>query len=151
MHVLPSGGQIYNYCKWCHLVVKCATNASGVIWWPIFQLMPYCHVVAKFNQSHGVNFWVRCASGNVSLNQGIRVLKLHFKSECYDWWEMCNHQREIRRIFNILFFTENVKMILKPQANWLMCSSLWYFLTTCFHIDLTISFYKNSLEEKLTN
>ena len=26
----------------------------------------WCHVVAKFNPSHGVNFWVRCASGNVS-------------------------------------------------------------------------------------
>ena len=39
--VAPSGGQICNYCKWCH-------------------------VVDKFNPSHGVNFWVRCASGNVS-------------------------------------------------------------------------------------
>ena len=37
----PSGGQICNKCK-------------------------RCHVVAKFNPSHGVNFWVRCASGNVS-------------------------------------------------------------------------------------
>ena len=26
-----------------------------------------CHVVAKFSPSHRVNFWVRCASGNVSL------------------------------------------------------------------------------------
>ena len=23
------------------------------------------HVVAKYNPSHGVNFWARCASGNV--------------------------------------------------------------------------------------
>ena len=36
----PSGGQICNKCK-------------------------RCHVVAKFNPSHWVNFWVRCASGNV--------------------------------------------------------------------------------------
>ena len=27
--------------------------------------MQEVHVVAKFNPSHGVNFWVRCASGNV--------------------------------------------------------------------------------------
>ena len=40
MQVAPSGGQICNKCK-------------------------RCHVVAKFNPSHGVNFWVRCASGNV--------------------------------------------------------------------------------------
>ena len=57
-----------------------ATNASGVIWWPnlllmkvaqsggqIFNLSMWCHVVAKFSPSHRVNFWVRCASGNVSL------------------------------------------------------------------------------------
>ena len=41
--VAPSGGQICNYCKWCH-------------------------VVDKFNPSHGVNFWVHCASGNVLLD-----------------------------------------------------------------------------------
>ena len=40
MQVAPSGGQICNKCKWCH-------------------------IVAKFSPSHGVNFWVRCASGNV--------------------------------------------------------------------------------------
>merc|ERR1712112_28324 len=46
MQVLPSGGQIWNKCKWRHLVVKfginmqvvhpvakLATNASGAIWW----------------------------------------------------------------------------------------------------------------------
>ena len=51
--IWPSGGQICN-------------NASGAIWWPNMQLMqvvPWC--VAKSNSSHGVNFWVRCASGNV--------------------------------------------------------------------------------------
>ena len=31
----------------------------------------WCHVVAKFNPSHGVNFWVRCASGNVFMNNFI--------------------------------------------------------------------------------
>ena len=67
-------------CKWCHLVAKFETNASGAIWWPNLQLKQmaasggqtcnqckWCHVVAKFNPSHGDNFWVRCASGNVSL------------------------------------------------------------------------------------
>ena len=32
MQVVPSVGQICNWCKWCHLVVKFATNASGTIW-----------------------------------------------------------------------------------------------------------------------
>ena len=45
MHVVPSGGQIFNWCKWRHLVAKFAINAS-----------------------HGVNFWVHCASGNVYFN-----------------------------------------------------------------------------------
>ena len=31
MQVEPSGGQIFNYCKWGHLVDKFATNASGAI------------------------------------------------------------------------------------------------------------------------
>ena len=30
--------------------------------------MQEVHVVAKFNPSHGVNFWVRCASGNVYIS-----------------------------------------------------------------------------------
>ena len=31
MQVASSGGQIYNLCKWRHLVAKFATNASGVM------------------------------------------------------------------------------------------------------------------------
>ena len=34
MHVTLPGGQLWNQCKWCHLVAKFATNASGAIWWP---------------------------------------------------------------------------------------------------------------------
>ena len=40
MQVAPSGGQIRKKCK-------------------------LCNFVTKFNPSYGVNFWVRCASGNV--------------------------------------------------------------------------------------
>ena len=29
--VAPSGGQICNSCKWCHMVANFATNASGAI------------------------------------------------------------------------------------------------------------------------
>ena len=78
MQVAPSGGQICNSCKWCQQVAKFATNASSAFWWPnllIMQLAPsdgqicnwfkWCHIVAKLNPSYGVNFWVRCTSGNV--------------------------------------------------------------------------------------
>ena len=95
--MVPSCGQICNQCKWRHLVAKFATNASSAIWWPNLQLMQvapsggwpnlllmqvapsggqicnpckWCHIVAKFNPSYGVNFWVRCASGNVFLTGG---------------------------------------------------------------------------------
>ena len=37
------------------------------------QICKRCHVVAKFNPSHGVNFWVRCASGNVFLTPSLSV------------------------------------------------------------------------------
>ena len=31
VHMVPFGGQIYNWCKWRHLAVKFATNVSGAI------------------------------------------------------------------------------------------------------------------------
>ena len=37
--VVPLGGQIGNLCKWCHLVAKFGTNASGVTWWPNLETM----------------------------------------------------------------------------------------------------------------
>ena len=59
-------------------MAKFVTHASGAIWWPNLQLMQvapsgghicdsckWCHLVAELNPSYGVNFWVRCASGNV--------------------------------------------------------------------------------------
>ena len=51
MHVTLPGGQLWNQCKWCHLVAKFATNArrslvakigtnaSVAIWWLNLQLM----------------------------------------------------------------------------------------------------------------
>ena len=39
MQLAPSGGQIFNLCKWHHLVAKFATYASGAIWWPNLQIM----------------------------------------------------------------------------------------------------------------
>ena len=71
MQVTQPGGQLCKQCKWCHLVAKFATNASGAIWWSNLQLMqvaPFSgqiwnlckwrHLVAKYatNASHGVNF-----------------------------------------------------------------------------------------------
>ena len=53
---------ICNKRKWCHLVAKSVTNASGAM--PNMPKMQWCHVVGKFSPSHEVNFWVRCASGN---------------------------------------------------------------------------------------
>ena len=58
--VAPSGGQICNLCKWRH-------------------------VVAKFNPIYGVNFWVRCASGNV------------FKGFC-PRWKNCYDRQEPKLI-----------------------------------------------------
>ena len=34
MQVAPSGGQICNLCKWCHLVVKFSTDACDTILLP---------------------------------------------------------------------------------------------------------------------
>ena len=56
----PSGGQI---CKWRH-------------------------VVAKFSSSLGVNFWVRCASGNVCLDRHLEKLELthaHLTNPAQEW------------------------------------------------------------------
>ena len=37
--VAQPGGLISSQCKWCHLVAKFETNASGAIWWPNLELM----------------------------------------------------------------------------------------------------------------
>ena len=58
MQEAPSDGQICNLCKWRHLVAKYATNASGA--------MLLLHLIQ-------VNFWVRCASGNVSRMASLRL------------------------------------------------------------------------------
>ena len=38
MQLVPTGGQIWNRCKWRHLVDNFVTNASGAITWPTLQL-----------------------------------------------------------------------------------------------------------------
>ena len=67
-------------CKWCHLVAKFVTNASGVIswpkfainasgasWWPNLDSMQVAFYLAgEITQVIDSIPWVRCASGNVS-------------------------------------------------------------------------------------
>ena len=66
MQVVPSGGQICNKCKWCHLVAKFGTNASCAIWWPNLELMQVEPPLAgEITQVLDALPWVRCASGNV--------------------------------------------------------------------------------------
>ena len=66
MQVAPSGGQICNKCKWCHLVAKFGTNASCAIWWPSLELMQVEPPLAgEITQALDAIPWVRCASGNV--------------------------------------------------------------------------------------
>ena len=38
MHVTLPGGQLWNPCKWRHLMAKIGTNASVAIWWLNLQL-----------------------------------------------------------------------------------------------------------------
>ena len=62
----PSGGQIFNKCKWYHLVAKFGTNASGAIWWPNLELLQVEPPLAgEITQVKASIPWVRCASGNV--------------------------------------------------------------------------------------
>ena len=58
--VAPSGGQICNYCKWRY-------------------------VVAKFSPSLGVNFWVRCASGNVYFGGFPQMVNFQMDYEKDEW------------------------------------------------------------------
>ena len=49
---------------------KFATIGSGGSWWPNLQLMQVVSSggqICKFNPNQEVNFWVRCATGNVLL------------------------------------------------------------------------------------
>ena len=58
MQVVPSGGHVCNQCKWCHLVVKYGTNASGAIWWANLQLMQLAPSGGQiWNQSKWCTLW----------------------------------------------------------------------------------------------
>ena len=49
MHVAPPFVQIYKKYKWCHLVAKSSTDASGTTWKPNFQQCNWCHLMAKIS------------------------------------------------------------------------------------------------------
>ena len=58
MQVAPSGGQICKLCKWRHLVVNIATNASGAILWPNLQLMQVAPSSGQFaTNASGAIWW----------------------------------------------------------------------------------------------
>ena len=85
----PSGGQICNKCK-------------------------RCHVVAKFNPSHEVNFWVRCASGNVSSQTKqlhIKYMFMCFKVSKYPIENVLSPQarKETERRLTVLVEQEQLK------------------------------------------
>ena len=61
MRVTLPGGQLWNQCKWRHVVAKIGTNASGAIWWLNLQVVPS----RELTQVLDAIPWVRCASGNV--------------------------------------------------------------------------------------
>ena len=67
MQVAPSGGQICNLCKLCHLVAKFVTDASGATWWPNLESMQvaFYSLAEEMTQVKEEIPWVRCASGNV--------------------------------------------------------------------------------------
>ena len=67
MQVAPSGGQICNSCKWCHLVANFATDASDATWWPLEPMeVAFFLLAGEITQVKEAIPWVRCASGNVS-------------------------------------------------------------------------------------
>ena len=153
MQVAPSLGQICNLWKWRHLVAIFATNASGAIWWPNLQLMQvapsggqicslckWCHIVAKFNPGYGVNFWVRCASGNVfwtppSIGPHLFVSKFTF------WWSSEENKRKYRSssIRDNLCFSEN--SFQEWRGNFLHASEMGNLKEIIFNIFLPLLVY----------
>ena len=61
MQVAPSGGQICKLCKWRHLVVKFATNASGAIRWSKIATIAsgeiWCLVANFATNASGAIWW----------------------------------------------------------------------------------------------
>ena len=75
MQVVPYGGQIFNQCKWRHLIAKFGTNASGAkigtnancnTCWPnLEQILVAFYLAGEITQVIDSIPGVRCASGNV--------------------------------------------------------------------------------------
>ena len=66
VQLVSSAGQIY---KWCHLMTKFETNENAAMW------------LLNLVLSHGVNFWLRSASGNDYLRLSIFYFK-YFPAFC---------------------------------------------------------------------
>ena len=66
MQVAPYDDQIWNLCKWRHLVDNFATKASFATWWPNLEPKKVAFYSAgEITQVIDSIPWVRCASGNV--------------------------------------------------------------------------------------
>ena len=84
MQLAPTGGQIWNWCKWRHLVDNFVTYASGAIRWQTFQLAQVVSsggqkafqgnvtMQVTWNVTQWPNFEPICnKSENASLNENI--------------------------------------------------------------------------------
>ena len=69
-------GQIRNQFKLCQVMVKFRTDPSGAT----------CHF--RDYSSHGLNFWVRCAAGNVFTNNSEELWKVCFHFSFFNFSDL---------------------------------------------------------------
>ena len=88
MQFAPTGGQIWNWCKWRHLVDNFVTYASGAIRWQTFQL---AQVVSSGGQ--------KAFQGNVTMQVTWNV------TQWPNFEPICNTLPEAQRTQGIDFIT----------------------------------------------
>ena len=71
MQVAPTSGQIYNLCKWLHLVAKFTTYANFATWWANLEVLQAAPLVAKvITDISGATWWANFQQIQVATHGG---------------------------------------------------------------------------------
>ena len=154
MQVVPYGGQIFNQCKWRHLIAKFGTNASGAkigtnancnTCWPnLEQILVAFYLAGEIAQVLEAIPWFRFASCNVLY---IATWDFFF-SWIFIIYKNCSEfSPGIILVRQCMAMRRLHPLLQSANYNYVICVSLVSFLTFTFHCLFLSDPYRSDLEE----